>query len=126
MYMTECMICYNDISYGIHCFEKCSFVVCHICFLNMIKLNNLDCVEYCCPMCRNTSVKNKDKLFTRFINNNKKILKKIVQLYEIKFRQHTARIVATAWSEFNRQMNEESMSFPIIAFDYDSLLPDDD
>lgn len=124
MYMTECNVCYTDISYGIKCFERCSFIVCHNCFPNLLKLNNLDCVEYSCPMCRNTFVKNRDKRFARFLNNNKKCLKKIVQLYEVKFRQHTARIVATAWDEFHRQMSEEPDVFPLVAFDYDSLLPD--
>lgn len=125
MYMLDCNICYNDISYGINCFGKCKFVICHDCFLNLLKLNALDCIEYCCPMCRSTYVKNKDKRFTRYINNNKKVLKKIVQLYEIKFKQHTQRIVATSWEEFNRQMNETPMTYPITYFDYDSLLPDD-
>ena len=129
MYMTECNVCYSDICYEINCFEKCNFVICHNCFLNILKLNDLDCVEYCCPQCRHTSIKNNDKRFTRFINNNKKFLKKIVQLYETKFKQHTTQNVSFAWSEFNRQRNEESMPYPIISldyFDYDSLLPDDD
>ena len=88
----------------------------------------MDCVEYCCPQCRHTSIKNKDKRFTRFINNNKKFLKKIIQLYETNLKQHTTQVVATAWSDFNRQTNEELRPHPIISldyFDYDSLLPDD-
>ena len=48
MYMTECNVCYSDICYEINCFEKCNFVICHNCFLNILKLNVLDCVEYCC------------------------------------------------------------------------------
>ena len=129
MYMTECNVCYSDICYEINCFEKCNFVICHNCFINILKLNVLDYVEYCCPQCRHTSIKNNDKRFTRFINNNKKFLKKIVQLYETKFKIHTTQIVSTAWSEFNRQIYEERMPYPIISldiFDYDSLLPDDD
>jgi len=127
--MTECNVCYSDICYEINCFEKCNFVICHNCFINILKLNVLDYVEYCCPQCRHTSIKNQDKRFTRFLNNNKKFLKKIVQLYETKFKQHTTQNVSFAWSEFNRQRNEESMPYPIISldyFDYDSLLPDDD
>jgi len=126
--MTECNVCYSDICYEINCFEKCNFVICHNCFINILKLNVLDYVEYCCPQCRHTSIKNQDKRFTRFLNNNKKFLKKIVQLYETKFKQHTTQNVSFAWSEFNRQRNEESMPYPIISldyFDYDSLLPDD-
>ena len=72
--MVECNICYNDISYGINCFAKCKIVICHYCFLNLLKLN--DSIEYCCPQCRHTSIKNKDRRFTKFINKNKKCLEK--------------------------------------------------
>ena len=118
----DCNICYDDISYGIHCFGKCNFVVCHNCFINLLKLNIVDCVEYCCPMCRFTSIKNKDKRFTRFINNNKKFLKKIVELYENKLEQTNTRTLATAWNEFTIQVNQTPMIFPIVAIDYDDFL----
>ena len=39
--MVECNICYNDISYGVNCFAKCKIVICHNCFLNLLKLNDL-------------------------------------------------------------------------------------
>jgi hypothetical protein len=39
-------------------------------------------IEYACPMCRVTSIKNKDRRFTTFVNSNKSTLKKIVSLYE--------------------------------------------
>jgi hypothetical protein len=122
MYMAECNVCYNDCSYGVNCFAKCSYVICHDCFLNLLNLNIVDCVEYSCPQCRNKSVKNNDKRFTRFINNNKKCLKKIVQLYESKLEQTNTRTLSSAWNEFNIQTNETPMTYPIIYFDYDNLI----
>ena len=74
--MVECNICYNDISCGINCFGKCKIVICHIFFMNLLQLN--DSIEYCCPQRRHTSIKNKDRRFTKFINNNKKCLEKVV------------------------------------------------
>jgi len=74
MYTVECNIYYNDISYGINSFGKSTIVICHNCFINLLKLN--DSIEYCCPQCRHTSIKNKDARFTKFINKNKKIRKK--------------------------------------------------
>ena len=55
--MVECNICYNDISYGVNCFAKCKIVICHNCFLNLLKLN--DSIEYCCPQCRHFPLKTK-------------------------------------------------------------------
>ena len=73
--MEECNICYNDISYGVNCFAKCKIVICHNCFLNLLKIN--DSIEYCCPQSRHVTIKNKDKRFTKFINkNNKNVWKK--------------------------------------------------
>ena len=120
--MTDCNICYNDISYGIHCFGKCNFIICHTCFLNLLKLNIVDTIEYSCPQCRITSIKNKDKQFTRFINNNKKFLKKINQIYETKLGQINTTVLSTAWNEFSRQTNERVMTYPIVYFDFDDFI----
>ena len=119
--MVECNICYNDISYGVNCFAKCKIVICHNCFLNLLKLN--DSIEYCCPQCRHTSIKNKDKRFTKFINNNKKCLEKVVELFEEKLEQTNARQLSNSWEEFNRRVSQEM--YPIIHFDYDVFIPDD-
>ena len=108
----DCNVCYENINYGIYCFGKCNFVVCHNCFINLLKLNIVDCVEYCCPMCRFTSIKNKDKRFTRFINHNKKVLNKIVELYEAKLEKTNTRVLTNAWNEFTIHVNQTPMIFP--------------
>jgi hypothetical protein len=48
----------------------------------MLKLNVNKDIEFCCPMCRITSIKNIDRRFTNFLNTNKSTLKKIISLYE--------------------------------------------
>ena len=97
-------------------FCKCRIVICHICLL---KLN--DSIEYCCPQCRHTSIKNKDKRFTKFIY--KKCLEKVVELFEEKLEQTNARQLSNSWEDFNRRVNQEI--YPIIHFDYDVFIPDD-
>ena len=66
--MVDCNICYNDISYGVTCFAKCDIVVCHYCFVKLLKLNISETIEYNCPQCRHISIKNKDKQFTKLKN----------------------------------------------------------
>jgi hypothetical protein len=39
-------------------------------------------------MCRITSIKNKDRRFTTFVNSNKSTLKKIISLYETNHVSH--------------------------------------
>ena len=57
--MVDCNICYNDISYGVRCFGKCNIVICHNCFVKLLKLNICDSIEFNCPQYRHTSIKNK-------------------------------------------------------------------
>ena len=85
--MVDCNICYNDISYGVRCFGKCNIVICHNCFVKLLKLNISDTLEYNCPQCMHISIKDKDKRFTKFINKNKKCLKQVVQLFDEKLEQ---------------------------------------
>jgi hypothetical protein len=89
--MVDCNICYNDISYSVSCFGKCKIVVCHNCFVKLLKLNLSDTIEYNCPQCRHTSIKNKDAQFTKSINENKKCLKQVVQLFEKKTERTNLR-----------------------------------
>ena len=118
--MVECNICYNDISYGINCFGKCKIVICHNCFMNLLKLN--DSIEYCCPQCRHTSFKNKDKRFTKFINKNKKRLEKVVQLFEEILEQTNSKQFSSSWEKFNRRVGQET--YHIVYFNYDFFIPD--
>jgi uncharacterized protein (DUF2225 family) len=89
--------------------------------MNLLKLNYS--IEYCCPQCRHTSFKNKDKRFTKFINKNKKCLEKVVEIFEEKLEQTNARQLSNSWEEFNRRVSQET--YPIIHFDYDVFIPDD-
>lgn len=92
MYMNECNVCYTNIQNPVHCFGSCTFIVCLPCFNAMLKLNACSDIEYCCPMCRITSVKNKDRRFTTFVNSHKSTLKKMVSLYETRNVNHAWRI----------------------------------
>ena len=80
--MNECNVCYTNINNVVNCFGSCSFKVCIHCFNALLKMNACRDIEYACPMCRVTSIKNKDRRFTTFVNSNKSTLKKIVSLYE--------------------------------------------
>jgi hypothetical protein len=66
----------------------------------MLKLNVCKDIEFCCPQCRLTSIKNKDTRFTTFVNSNKSTLKKIVSLYE-------SRTLDTAWSMWNNPITHD-------------------
>ena len=81
MYMNECNICF-DRNAIVNCFAKCSIKICLPCFNTMLKLNVNKDIEFCCPQCRITSIKNRDTIFTNFLNKHKSTLKKIVSLYE--------------------------------------------
>lgn len=80
--MNECNVCYGSVNRVVNCFGSCSFKVCVPCFNALLKMNACRDIEFCCPMCRITSIKNRDRRFTNFINSNKSTLKKIVSLYE--------------------------------------------
>jgi hypothetical protein len=121
--MVDCNICYNDISYGVRCFGKCNIVICHNCFVKLLKINICDSIEFNCPQCRHTSIKNKDERFTKFINKNRKCLKQVVQLFEDKLEQTNVRRLSNTWEAFSRRVNQEQEIYPIIYFDYDDLIP---
>ena len=92
--MNECNVCYTNVNNLVNCFGLCSFKVCLPCFNALLKMNVCRDIEYCCPMCRVTSIKNKDRRFTTFVNKNKSTLKKIVSLYE-------TNNLNTAWNGWN-------------------------
>lgn len=92
--MNECNVCYTNVNNVVNCFGSCTFKVCLPCFNALLKMNVCRDIEYCCPMCRVTSIKNKDRRFTTFVNKNKSTLKKIVSLYE-------TNNLNTAWNGWN-------------------------
>ena len=100
MYMNECNICYTNINNVVNCFGACSIKLCLNCFNSMLKLNVCKDIEFCCPQCRLTSIKNKDTRFTTFVNSNKSTLKRIVSLYE-------SRTLDTAWSMWNNPITPD-------------------
>lgn len=98
--MNECNICYTNINNVVNCFGACSIKVCLPCFNSMLKLNVCKDIEYVCPQCRVTSIKNKDRRFTTFVNTNKSTLKKIVSLYEDK-------TLSSAWNMWNNPITPD-------------------
>jgi hypothetical protein len=88
--MNECNVCYDKPAV-VNCFGSCSIKICLNCFNTMLKLNVCKDVEFCCPQCRLTSIKNKDRRFTTFLNSNKSTLKRVITLYE-------TNNLNTAWS----------------------------
>ena len=98
--MNECNICYTNINNVVNCFGSCNIKLCLSCFNSILKLNVCKDVEYVCPQCRITSIKNKDTRFTTFVNSNKSTLKRIVSLYE-------SRTLDTAWSMWNNPITPD-------------------
>jgi hypothetical protein len=78
----ECDICYENKRSVVRCFHKCSAVVCRCCFKKLIQLNQANEVSYCCPVCREESIRKRDRKFTLYCNKAPDILKKIVALLE--------------------------------------------
>jgi hypothetical protein len=80
--------------------------LCLQCFNSILKLNVVDDIEYCCPQCRNTSIKNLDRNFTKFLYNNKKCLKRIVILLEQRLEQKSKQSVDNTWQQFTLDLDE--------------------
>ena len=115
MYMNECNICF-DRNAIVNCFAKCSIKICLPCFNTMLKLNVNKDIEFCCPMCRMTSIKNRDRRFTNFLNKNKSTLKKIVSLYE-------SRTTDTAWDTWINNIGPD-ISYSVYHNDLIHLTPE--
>jgi len=98
--MLVCDICY-DHKVSVGCFGDCSFKICLDCFNKILKINIVGDVEYCCPQCRITSIKNKDNEFTDFINNNHSTLIKIVGLLEARANRLFAVHLMTQWNAWS-------------------------
>ena len=104
--MRECSVCFEGYKNGVKCFGSCSLVICIGCFNKILKVNVVDDIEYSCPACRNTCIKNLDKRFSKFLNNNKKCLKRIVNLLEQSLEQKTRPSVDHQWIQFNHDIEQ--------------------
>ena len=105
--MKECCVCFNGYKNGVRCFGSCNMELCLQCFNSILKLNVVDDIEYSCPQCRNTCIKNLDRTFTKFLNNNKKCLKRIVFLLEQNIEQKTRQNVDNTWEQFTLDLVDE-------------------
>lgn len=109
-----CPICMDGSSNKmISCFSGCSFDCCLQCFNKILKLNELDLVEFSCPQCRRVSVKGVDRRFSNFIKNNNRVLRRVNQLYEDDIRDKNNRLLAVAWNQF-RYDNDNQINNQIV------------
>jgi hypothetical protein len=104
--MKECCVCFNGYKNGVRCFGSCNMELCLQCFNSILKVNVVDDIEYSCPQCRNTSIKNLDRNFTKFLYNNKKCLKRIVVLLEQRLEQKSKQSVDNTWEQFTLDLDE--------------------
>ena len=100
----ECNICYENKRSVVRCFHKCSAVVCRCCFKKLIQLNQVNEVSYCCPVCREESIRHKNKKFTLYCNKAQDVLKKIVSLLENEIKLEKEHNLGTAWATFQSQI----------------------
>ena len=104
--MKECSVCFNGYKNGVRCFGSCNMELCLQCFNKILKVNVVDDIEYSCPQCRYTCIKNLDKRFSKFLNNNKKCLKRIVILLEQRLEQKSKQSVDNTWDQFTLNLDE--------------------
>ena len=103
----ECNICYENKRSVIRCFHKCSAIICRCCFKKLIQLNQVNEVSYCCPVCREESIRHKNRKFTLYCNKAQDVLKKIVSLLENHIKLEKEHNLGTAWTNFQAQIMEE-------------------
>jgi flagellin-specific chaperone FliS len=61
-------------------------------------------VSYCCPVCREESIRHKNKKFTLYCNKAQDILKRIVSLLENEIKLEKEHNLGTAWATFQSQI----------------------
>jgi hypothetical protein len=105
--MKECSVCFEGYKNGVKCFGSCSLVICIGCFNKILNINEVQDICMICPQCRHLSVKNLDNKFTKFLNNNKKCLKRIVFLLENHIDNESKRMLENTWEAFNTRVNEQ-------------------
>jgi hypothetical protein len=103
----ECNICYENKRSIVKCFHKCSAIVCRCCFKKLIQLNEVNEISYCCPVCRELSIRHKNKKFTLYCNKAPDVLKRIVGLFENDIKLEKERQVGEAWTHYQAQVMEE-------------------
>jgi len=96
----ECNICYENKRSVVRCFHKCSAIICRCCFKKLIQLNKVNEVSYCCPVCREDSIRHKNRKFTLYCNKAQDVLKKIVSLLENQIKLENEHNLGTAWTNF--------------------------
>jgi hypothetical protein len=57
-------------------------------------------VSYCCPVCREESIRHKNKKFTLYCNKAPDILKRILSLLENHIKLEKEHNLGTAWTNF--------------------------
>lgn len=95
--MKQCCVCFEGTKSWVKCFGVCNIELCLSCFISILKINRVEQIEFCCPTCRHTSIKNEDKTFTKFLNNNKKCLKRMVYLLENHYEAEYKRLLENMW-----------------------------
>jgi hypothetical protein len=84
-------------------------------------------IEFCCPQCRLTSIKNKDRKFTVFLEKNKSSLKKIISLYEPVLETNVSSQTSYRWHDWNARITREGFQrrmFDLSRVDWDRLNSD--
>ena len=103
----ECNICYENKRSIVKCFHKCSAIICRCCFKKLIQLNEVNEISYCCPVCRELSIRHKNKKFTLYCNKAPDVLKKIVGLFENEIKLQKEHNLGIAWTNYQAQVMEE-------------------
>ena len=113
----ECNICYETKRSVVKCFHKCSAIVCRCCFKKLIQLNEVNEISYCCPVCRELSIRHKNKKFTLYCNKAPDVLKKIVGLFENDIKLEKERQVGEAWTHFHGQIMDHDTDDDVEPFE---------
>ena len=82
MKQIECPICFESCRKYVKCFSGCKTQICKSCFKKMIELDTNKDVSFCCPVCRQTSIRHKQKNFTKYCRGHLDVCEAIIKLFE--------------------------------------------